>query len=66
MKKKELTYEKAVARIEEIVRIVDDKNTGIERLSELLKEAQELIAYCKAQLLAVENEINIALSKEEK
>lgn len=66
MKKKELTYEKAVARIEEIVRIVDDKNTGIERLSELLKEAQELIAYCKAQLLAVENEINIVLSKEEK
>ena len=65
MKKEEYNYESAVARIEEIVRLVEQKEVGIDCLADLLKEAQELMAFCKEKLYTIENEIGKIMNEEE-
>lgn len=65
MEKEGWNYESAMARIEEIVRLVEQKETGIDTLADLLKEAQELMNFCKEKLFTVENEIGKILEKEE-
>jgi exodeoxyribonuclease VII small subunit len=49
----ELTYESAVARIEEIIRRLDSGEAGLRETLELVKEGRELVEYCAAELEAV-------------
>ncbi|HLJ02447.1 MAG TPA: exodeoxyribonuclease VII small subunit [Solirubrobacteraceae bacterium] len=49
----ELSYEAAVARVEEIVRRLDSGEAGLRETLELVKEGRELIEYCAAELDAV-------------
>lgn len=66
MAKEKLTYEAAMARLEELVRQVENNEQGIDKLADQLKEAQRLIAFCKEKLYATDEEIQKILQNEEK
>ena len=57
-KEKPLSYERALARVEEIVAELERGGTGLDELSDRLREAQELLAFCKEKLLKAETDIN--------
>lgn len=54
---KEITYEKAVKRLEQIVATIENGEMDIDALAKNLKEAKELVDYCKAKLINVEEEV---------
>lgn len=66
MGKEKMTYEQAMLRLEDIVRQVEHGETSIDSLTDLLKEAKQLIAYCKDKLYATEEEIKKVLAEDEK
>ncbi|MBQ8282351.1 MAG: exodeoxyribonuclease VII small subunit [Paraprevotella sp.] len=66
MGKEKMTYEQAMMRLEDIVRQVEHGETSIDSLTDLLKEAKQLIAYCKDKLYATEEEIKKVLADDEK
>lgn len=57
----EYTYATAVARLEEILQLVQNANEDIDRLYKLLKEADELIKFCRARLYEVDGEVKSLL-----
>ena len=61
MSEKEYKYSTAVARLEEILRQVQDGNENIDALYSLLREADELIKFCRARLYEVDEEIKSLL-----
>jgi exodeoxyribonuclease VII small subunit len=48
-----MTYETAIARIEEIIRRLDSGEAGLRETLELLGEGRGLIEFCAAELDAV-------------
>jgi exodeoxyribonuclease VII small subunit len=48
-----MTYETAIARIEEIIRRLDSGDAGLRETLELLREGRGLIEFCAAELDAV-------------
>ena len=58
---KELTYEKAMSRLEEIVKKIEGGEMDIDSLAANLKEAKTLVEYCKEKLTKVEAEVNKCL-----
>ncbi len=66
MKKKELTYEQAVARLEQLAQQLEDGEMGIDVLAERLKEAQGLLKTCRQKLFATDEEIRAILDDTEK
>ena len=58
---KELTYEKAMNRLEEIVKKIEGGEMDIDSLAANLKEAKTLVEYCKEKLTKVEAEVNKCL-----
>lgn len=52
-----MTYEKAMKRLEEIVDKVENGQMDIDSLSATLKEAQQLVAFCRDKLTKVDAEI---------
>lgn len=61
---KKMTYAEAMNRLEEIVGKVQDGRIDIDELAGLLKEAQELVNFCREKLYKVDEEIK-ALTKAE-
>src|SRR5262249_28221519 len=51
--REELTYEKASARIEAIIRRLDSGEAGLRETLELVREGRRLIEFCAAELEAV-------------
>lgn len=49
----DLTYERASARIEEIIRRLDSGEAGLRETLELVAEGRRLVEYCAAELEAV-------------
>jgi exodeoxyribonuclease VII small subunit len=49
----ELTYESAVARIEQIIKRLDSGEAGLRETFELVKEGRDLVEYCAGELEAV-------------
>lgn len=66
MKKEALTYETAIARLEDLANRIENNELGIDQLAEQLKEAQRLIAFCRDKLYATDEEIQKILAKAEK
>lgn len=66
MKKEKLTYEEAMARLEALVRQIESNETGIDKLAALVKEAQQLTAFCREKLYATDEEIKKVLENGEK
>lgn len=54
---KDLTYEQAMKRLETIVSKVEQGEMDIDSLASNLKEAKELVEFCKAKLLKVEDDV---------
>ena len=52
-----MTYTKAVARLEEIMETVQGGKLDVDELSGLLKEASELVKFCREKLYKVDEEV---------
>ncbi|MBE6287124.1 MAG: exodeoxyribonuclease VII small subunit [Mediterranea massiliensis] len=63
--KKQPTYSEAIRRLEEIVRMIDDNELEIDQLSDKIKEANRLIAFCNDKLTKADAEIEKILSDKE-
>ncbi len=58
------TYNEAIQKLESIVKKIEDGEMDIDCLADNLKEAKELVAFCKSKLLKVEEEVNKILTDE--
>ncbi len=65
MQKKQ-TYEQAMAALEQIVQEMEQGRMGIDQLTRKIKDAQELIAFCREKLVVVEKEIREIMPEEDK
>ena len=61
--KKKETYSQAIERLEKIVRQIDSNELEIDELSEKIKEANEIIAFCTAKLTKADQEIEKLLQE---
>ena len=52
-----MTYAQATKRLEEIVEQVERNEQDIDMLTDLLKEAKELIVFCKERLYKVDQSV---------
>ena len=52
-----MTYNEAMTRLEEIMGKIQGGRIDIDELSGLLKEAQELLKFCREKLYKVDEEI---------
>lgn len=57
MKDKQLTYESAYAELQDIITDIEDGEIGVDVLSEKVKRAAELIAFCKQKLATTESDV---------
>ena len=55
MEKKELTYEGAMERLEILAREMEGGEVAIDQLAVKLKEAQQLLSFCKDKLTKADN-----------
>lgn len=58
MNTEELTYETAIAQLEKLAREMESGEVAIDVLAAKLKEAQTLLAFCKAKLTKADEEVN--------
>ncbi len=61
---KKITYAEAMSRLEEIMGKIQGGKIDIDELSGMLKEAQELVKFCRDKIYKVDEEIK-ALTEEE-
>lgn len=60
-----LSYESALAELEQIVTAVERGDMPIEQFTTKIKRAQQLLALCKHQLTQVETDVNTLLNGNE-
>ena len=66
MGNKQLTYSEAIARLDEIVQLIDNNEVEIDQLADKIKEANILIAFCSEKLTKAEKEMeNLLAEKQE-
>lgn len=61
---KEIKYEEAVHKLETIVDKMERGELDIDSMAAQLKEAQELVKFCKQKLKRTDNEIQKLLEKQ--
>lgn len=59
------TYSQAIARLDRIVQQIDNNELEIDVLSEKIKEANEIIAFCTAKLTKAEAEVEKLLKEKQ-
>lgn len=59
-----MKYEEAMKKLETIVSDIEENKLDIDMISEKLKEAQELIKFCKDKLYQTDQDIQRLLSEE--
>ena len=59
-----MTYEQAMKRLEEIAHDIEAGKTDIDSLSTALKEAKELVAFCKDKLTKAEADVKKILGSD--
>lgn len=57
MKNSEMTYEQAVTRLEEIVALLEKKDTPLEDRIKLFEEGTKLAAFCNEKLATAKQKI---------
>ena len=62
--KGELTYEEAYQKLETIVKGLENGELSVDLLGARLKEARDLLAYCKERLLKAETDVKAVLDDE--
>ncbi|HAH37273.1 MAG TPA: exodeoxyribonuclease VII small subunit [Algoriphagus sp.] len=60
---KDLNYQQALERIELILAQLEEGKKSVDELSELVKEATELVSFCKKKLKTTEEEIQKAFEE---
>ncbi|HPX99589.1 MAG TPA: exodeoxyribonuclease VII small subunit [Bacteroidaceae bacterium] len=60
-----MKYEEAMKRLEEIVSKIEENKLDIDQIGDSLKEARELIKFCKDRLYKTNEEIKKILEVEE-
>lgn len=65
MDKKKLTYTEAMKRLEDIVGRIERGEEDLDHLPESLREAGELIRFCRDKLFKAESEVADLLPKDE-
>ncbi|MDR0939822.1 MAG: exodeoxyribonuclease VII small subunit [Mediterranea sp.] len=65
MPAKKETYSQAMERLEKIVRQIDAGELDIDQLSEKIKEANEIIAFCTRKLAKADEEVEKIWSEKE-
>ena len=61
---KQMKYEEAVSRLEEIVKKMENDELDIDQMAQQLKEAQQLIRLCKDRLTKVDADIKAVMDEE--
>ena len=59
----ELTYEQALARLEDLAREMESGEVAIDLLTTKLKEAQTLLKFCKDKLTKADAEVQKLLAE---
>ena len=62
MEQEELTYEAAMKRLEKLAQEMEAGEVAIDLLAPKLKEAQQLLAFCKDKLTKADEEVQKLLS----
>lgn len=62
---KKLTYTQAMKQLEEIVGQLEDNSLDIDQLADKVKQAQELIKFCRDRLYKTDLEIQKLLNLED-
>lgn len=65
MTEKQLDFEEALARLEEVVKELEDGGLSLEKSLELFEEGVKLVKFCKMELDQAERKIEIVLKKDE-
>ena len=65
MGNKQLTYSEAIARLEEIVQLIDNNEVEIDQLADKIKEANKLIAFCSEKLIKADAELEKLLAEKQ-
>lgn len=60
-KNEEMTYARALERLEEIVNEIQGGKLDIDALANVLKEADEIIKFCRGKLFKVDEEVKAVL-----
>ena len=61
--KKKMTYDEAKLQLESILNDLQENQLGVDELSMRIKEAVELVDFCKKKLYSVESEVEKVLKK---
>lgn len=61
--KKKMTYDEAKLHLESILNDLQENQLGVDELSVRIKEALELVDFCKKKLRSVESEVEKVLKK---
>ena len=56
--KQPTTFEEATARLEAIVRRIEDGQLNLDEITSQLKEAKQLVKFCRDKLTKTEKEVN--------
>lgn len=65
MAERKLDFEEALARLEEVVKELEDGGLSLEKSLELFEEGVKLVKFCKTELDQAERKIEIVLKKDE-
>ena len=57
---KDYTYTQAMQRLEAILAQLEEGSSNVDTLAELVKEATELVKFCRAKLRKTEDEVQNA------
>lgn len=62
---KNMTYEEAVAELQQLVAVIEAPDAQIAGVAKELKRAMELLEFCRKELDGYENDFNKILNKEQ-
>ena len=57
MKKEQLTYEQAMQELEDVVRLLEGNQLGLDEIAGKVQRAQYLIAFCREKLTKTDADI---------
>ena len=61
---KKMTYEEALAQLQELVKVIEAPDAQIAGVEKELKKAMELLDFCRQELDGYENDFNRILNKQ--
>ncbi len=61
MAKKELTYKTAMEELETLAAQLENEEVDVDKLSEMIHRASELLLFCKSRLIKTQEEVENAM-----